>query len=76
MDVYLLVQARVCKIQACDIPQLKRVPAPSDPPAMAAARRRSAALRACQARRLALQLAAGRAPGFCGAAARLKAACR
>jgi hypothetical protein len=24
MDVYLLVQARVCKIQACDIPQLKR----------------------------------------------------
>jgi len=50
MDVYLLVQARVCKIQACDIPQLKRVPPPSDPPAMAAARRRSAALRACQAR--------------------------
>ena len=47
MDVYLLVQARVCKIQACDIPQLKRVPPPSDPPAMAAARRRSAALRAC-----------------------------
>src|SRR5467141_4060134 len=27
MAVYLLVHARVCKIQACDIPQLKRVPA-------------------------------------------------
>jgi len=73
MDVHLLVQARVCKIQACDIPQLKRVPAPFRP-----ARPACRPPPLCGLARLAglpcsLLLPAR---GYCGAAAGLKAAFR
>jgi hypothetical protein len=75
MDVYLLVQARVCKIQACDVPQLKRVPAPllTRPPWQQPA----AALPPCAlVRRAGLPCSLLLpARGYCGAAAGLKAAC-